>query len=357
MPVTSILLFVEDPGGANMAIDLPQVIMDQGHRMALMASGHAIRYLEDRGVTCQSIPDGMDANALLDKFESDIVVTATSENPDSFGLTLVDAANHRGIPSVGLIDMSCNAGLRFRGRSDSALAHAPDHLIVPDATTRNAFLALGFPSERLAVLGHPQYDRVWRRRMKLETGPPRTPQAHPRWVFVAEGYDLLNRSASFCMPEYTLHGRGDTDWRTGIVLEEVLDAAGRYSPRPEIVVRLHPKNSRKDFTRWTAEISLDDACDPFPGLWNADIVLGMTSMLLVEAAILGRPVLAVLPRAEERAWLGPLANDNIPSVTHREALLAWLDGFNSGNRHRICPECWTEPGATKRIADYLLRLS
>lgn len=356
MPVTSILLFVEDPGAANMVIDLPQVMVDRGHHMTLMASGHAIRYLADRGVICQSIPDNMSANALLDKFEPDIVVTGTSENPDSFGLTLIDAANRRGIPSVGLVDMSCNADLRFRGRTDSALAHAPEYLIIPDATTRDAFLALNFPSERLAVLGHPQYDRVWRRRMEFEAGSPHSPQARPRWMFVAEGYDLLNRSASFRTPDYTLHGRGDTDWRTGIVLEEILDAAARYLPRPEIVVRLHPKNSCEDFTRWITEVSLDDARDPFPGLWDADVILGMSSMLLVEAAILGRPVLAVLPRIEERAWLGPLANGDIPSVTHRDALLEYLDNFNIGTWQPASQTQWFHLGATERIAEYLTRL-
>ena len=351
-----ILLFVEDPGAANMVLDLPAAIAARGHRAILLAAGHAIQYLSNREVTFRTVPTDVDAEVLLDEVRPSAVVTGTSENPDSLGLGLNDAARRRRIPSVGLVDMSCNADLRFRGRTSRALAHAPDFIVVPDTTTFDAFVKLEFLRENIALLGHPQYDRVWRRRREFEAGTSRESRSQPKWVFVAEGHDLLAPAASLRSAGYSLHGRGGTAWRTGIVLEEILDAIAQLSTRPEIIVRLHPKLVREDFAEWANEVSFDDAADPFPCLWQADAVLGMSSMLLLEAAILGRPVLAVLPRPEEREWLGPLASGDVPSVIGRVALRQKLKKLALGDRGYIDLETWSRPGATDRIVDHLISL-
>jgi hypothetical protein len=353
---TGILLFVEDPGAANMVLDLPAAIAAHGHRALLLAGGHAIQYLADREVVFRAVSADIDADSLLDDICPRIVVTGTSENPDSLGLALNDAARRRRLPSIGLVDMSCNADRRFRGHTNLVFAHAPDYLVVPDSTTHDAFMKLGFTPDHVALLGHPQYDRVWRRRHELEAGPNRPSRPRPRWVFVAEGFDLLAPAASRRSADYTLHGRGDTDWRTGIVLEEILDAVARFSPRPEIMVRPHPKTTHDNFTQWAPEIVFDDAPDPLPALWDAEAVLGMSSMLLVEAAILGRPVLSILPRVEERGWLGPLANGDIPSVCDRKALQDALENIAGGHWPPISPKARNFHGGTARIADHLISM-
>lgn len=351
---SDILLFVEDPGAANMMLDLPAAIAARGRRAILLAAGHAMRYLTNRNVVFRPVPVDADAGALLEEIRPGIIATGTSENPDSIGLLLNDAARKKQLPSVGLVDMAANAAGRFRGRTDCPLAHAPNELVVPDGATCDAFIKLGFPPNRIVVLGHPAYDRARCRRQEFEAGTQRYPRNRPRWVFVAEGYDLLTPAASLRSADYALHGRGNTDWRTGIVLEEILDAIAQFSPKPEIIVRLHPKSVREDFAQWANEISFDDAADPFPCLWQADVVLGMSSMLLVEAAILGRPVLAILPRPEEREWLGHLANGDVPSVIGRTALGRELAKLALGDQGYIRPETWSQLGAVERIAGHLI---
>ena len=348
-----ILIFVEDPGATNMALDLPAKLVDRGYQATLLAANHAIDYLSVRHLTFQAVTNDVDAGFLLDHFMPKLLSVGTSENPDSIGLALIDEARMRNIPVVAMVDMACNAERRFRGRGDIALTHAPDRLIVSDAITQDAFVALGFPLEHIALLGHPQYDMAWRRRRELEQAGLRAPRVSPRWVFVAEGFDQLNPAASYRTPEYTLMGRGDTDWRTGIVLEEILDGIAALQPRPDIVVRLHPKSMRQDFNQWVNDISFDDGTDPLACIWDADVVLGMSSMLLVEAAILGRPVLSILPRQSESQWLGPLAMKYVASVWDRKSLRSTLGHLHRGAAPGVPAAEWAAPNAGDNIADYL----
>ena len=97
---------------------------------------------------------------ILDDLAPNILLIGTSENPDSMGFKLVETARLKKIPTVGVIDAAMNAGYRFRGRSHSALAHAPDWLIVPDEWTKKLFIHLGYQAEKIAVCGNPHFDYV-----------------------------------------------------------------------------------------------------------------------------------------------------------------------------------------------------
>lgn len=354
---TDILMFVEDPGAANMVLDLPSLLANQGCKVVLLAMSHAARYLKARHATFSVIPEDAGAIELLTAYDPCLIVVGTSENPDSLSFELIHSARRKSIMTFGLVDMSCNADLRFRGRGDQALNHAPDRLIVPDNITRDAFVHLGYPVKNISNLGNPQYDKAWRRRDELEQLGASRQRERPCWVFVAEGFDQLNPAASLRSSDYSLFGRGKTDWRTGIVLEEILDGIAELSPRPEIIVRPHPKSSSRDFQPWESEIIIDDIVDPMESVWRADAVLGMSSMLLLESAILGRPVLSVLPRRHEREWLGPLASLQVASVYDRDDLRLALVGLLTGCCPSAPPESWATPNAAKRIASYLVSMT
>ena len=355
MKQVDVLIFVEDPGAANMAMDLPEILDGQGCGVVLLAASHAISYLRARHIAFKEVSGNVGAGALLDKYSPKLIIVGTSENSESIGLDLIDEAQVRNMLSIALVDMACNAGRRFKGRGSEVFEHTPDRLIVPDAVTRDAFLSIGFPNERILQFGNPQYDRAWSRRNEFESSQTkREARERPRWLFIAEGFDQLNLEANWRTPEYTLSGRGDTDWRTGIVLEELLDGAAMLPVIPEIIVRLHPKSKKEEFSQWYEEISFDNSTDPYTSVWEADVVIGMTSMLLLEAAILGRPVLSILPRQSEKAWLGPLMSNQLESVFDRGSLVNALFQMSLGMLQGESPKCWARPNAAKNISNYIL---
>lgn len=327
-----ILLYADDPGAANYLAPLPPTLEVSGLRSRFVINPALSSYAADRNMACVTRSPTTEPEDLLSDVR--LLVVGTSENPSCFGHRLTDAARRLGTPSLGVVDMEVNAARRFRGLSEDPLHHAPDFLAVTDKGSRDAFVGLGFPSDRIAVCGHPHYDRVRLRRAGFEAQDrealrrslfPEAPPGRPIWMFLAEGVDQLNPSVSFRTDDYTLHGRGDTDFRAAIVLEEILDAAAALSPRPWIVLRLHPKNRLEEFDVCRAEVdAVSSGGDPLPMVWVADLVIGMTTMLLLEAYLLGQRHLAVLPRASEKSWLATLANGSTPFVCTRADLALCL---------------------------------
>lgn len=363
-----ILAFIEDPGAANFVAPVLPELASAGCQTGMFATAAGAEQLAKLSVVAERIEIGVDAEKLLDHWNPRLVLVGTSENPDTLGLKLVAAARCRGIVSVGVVDGPANPAWRFRGLSESPLACAPDWILVANEATRANFVSLGHPPEKILAVGHPHYDRVWERRDQLESTVRQAirnrifPAAGARRIvtFIAEISDGLNQSQYSRSPNYTLRGRGTSSRRTDIVLEEVLDALALVSPRPYFGLRLHPKNAPDEFAAYRSEMDFISRTEDAQELvYASDLVAGMTSHLMIEAAILGCPTLAVLPRLQEREWLATIAAGlTACAVTRTEvrALLPrFLAGESGGQGARPCGEAFSR-GAAKRAAGVLAGL-
>jgi hypothetical protein len=312
-----VLLYVEDPGAANFVIGLPAALERRGLRLHIATGGTATGYLGARGVTIEPVPADSDVDALIATTGAKIVAVGTAENPRSFGLRLVKAAAARGIPSVGLVDSAANAGYRFRGDGSDPLAFCPDVLLVPDLTTRDAFITLGVSASRLITCGHPHWDRIRSQMKDLQVRDRAalrqrlfqvTPPDRIVILFAAEISGGLDAKQFERSDEYSLTGEGHRSGRTEIVIEEFLRAAAPRRGELHLVLRLHPKQSPQDLAPYLAKFdSVSQAEAPLECLFAADAVVGMTSMLMVEAALSLRPTLAIIPRRVEMDWLPTIA--------------------------------------------------
>ncbi len=320
------VIFVEDPGAANYALPLVTPL-----GAALWVAPALLPYLDARSIEPARIIEGPVPPLPP---ETALLLVGTSENPETAAHDLVHQARARGIPSVGMIDFPANAAARFRGTGRNPLAHAPDWLMVTDDGTARHYEALGFPAERIGRVGHPHFDTVLALREKLEAEGvpavrrrllPEVPEGQKLIVFLSEISGGLDPEQYRKSADYTLEGRGGRDDRTGVVVEEFLDATANLSPRPYRLLRLHPKNTRDEFGPLLAEFdSVSAAGTPLEMVFACDLVCGMTTMLLYEAALLGRPTLAILPRMTEGAWLPTIASGVTPAAVTRPALARLL---------------------------------
>lgn len=366
MTSPAILLYADDPGAANYLAPLPQALRTLEISSRFVVSPTLVGYCRDRGIAAETRQASDSPAALLDGVKA--AVLGTSEDANCWGHQLTAQAKALGIATVGVVDMGVNAYNRFRGGSQDPLLHAPDWLTVPDAFCEAEFVRLGYPRERLLPYGHPHYDEV-RARQKANAGRtasewraqcfPEAPAGRPIWIFLAEGVDQLDPAQSFRQASYTLHGRGDSDFRGAIALQELIDAANELPQRPWIVLRPHPKSDMADFA--CCEDGIDArriGGDPLPLLLGADLVVGMSTMLLLEAYLLRRPTLSILPREAEREWLITLKAGLTPVVSTRQALRSWLrrqppaSTISAATEARVLPR-----DATAHLTSFLSRLT
>jgi hypothetical protein len=330
-----ILFHAEDPGAANLLFDLPQACAAAGLRTLLVADNYAVDYLIVHGVPLSRVASPVtDAELLLQTTSPALVAVGMSTNPDSLCLQLTAAGRALSIETLGLVDLPVNATGRFRGHTEEALAYAPDWLSVPDDPTREEFAALGFARDRISVTGYPQLNRARaridrlreldRERLRRELFGVIDPSRKVILFLAERDYDDIPGAEGWPQ-EFTLTGRSGTRDRTLVVLEELIEAAGQTHHGPLIVVRLHPKNDPAEFATVRAEIAgLNRGGDPLVAVWAADAVVGMSTMLLAEAYAVGVPVLSILPRRDERAWLPYLASGEIRICSQRPEIASAL---------------------------------
>lgn len=334
MAGADVLIFVEDPGAANCVAHLPAALASLGFDARLMTSHCATEFMRQRGVPVESLGSEMSASTLLHSLQPRLVLVGTAENPATIGLDLIGEARRLHIETIGVVDAPGNGPYRFRGRSAEPLAHAPDRLIVFDDATKATFSALGFASQRIDICRHPQFEFVETARARLiAEGPdavrrrvfPECADGRTIVIFGAEVSVGIQQEGYHRTTDYTLMGRGCHSDRTAIVLEEVLDALALCNPRPYVVLRLHPKNTSSDFEMFASEVDHVSAGTPAVDvIYAADIVIGMTSMLVFEAALLGKQTLSVVPRAIEASTLPGFHTGLVPWVCTRDELRARL---------------------------------
>jgi hypothetical protein len=229
-----------------------------------------------------------------------------------------------------------NAAYRFRGIGTEPLAYAPDWLIVSDQWTRDEFVKLGFRSEKVEVCGHPHYDLVREKRDELTAHGGNVvrerfffgvPPDKPIVLFAAEQQGGLNTDQFLTSSDYTLVGKGGHT-RNDIVMEEFLDALAQLPRRPYLVLRVPPKATPQQFEAYFKEFNFVSHKEPaLEMVYAADYVFGMTTMLLVEAAILGKPTFSIVPREIERTWL-PTVRSGLTWCAHtREQIRKVLPEF------------------------------
>ncbi len=304
-----------------------------GIESTVILDGEARRFADERGLVFFARNDSADIDSLFDQVRFDLVIVGTSENSQSRAYACVAAARGSKVPSLGVVDLPVNAERRFSGTSESPLTFAPDTILAGDRETLEAFRNLGMPTERLVLIQNPrlallamdrvsQADRVAARVRRY----PDWDRARPIVVFAAEPVSAIAPESSYRDETYVLHGRGIATWRTAIVLEELLDALCAYTVRPYVIVRLHPKNLRADFLSYEPEVDrFEQGGDPRDLLGVADVVVGMSSMLLQESAAMGVPTLSIVPRLAEVTLLPMAQRGKIEVVTDRVTIREALE--------------------------------
>lgn len=317
-----LLLAADNPGGANVLASLFAPARMRGHGLALRPSGAATALWQAQGEVAAASPMIMDAH---------VVVTGTGFS-DTERLIWREAAEC-GIPSIAVIDAWTNLPLRFRMAGDGTPSW-PDVVAVPDQWVKDEVTRLAPAQVTVEVVGQPHLEATTARLTLARAARQANAQPVTLWVSEPVAEDFPGGTRGF--DQYQ-------------VFEELVRfTTGR------LIVCPHPREDRQHWQAMGGFVELATA-ETTALLVQADSVIGMTSMVLVEAALAGIPALSLQPGRTGAA--NPLVDRLCPTITHWPAMGPEIRRFLSNPAQAAPPPGMMSvlEGATSRLLGLIER--
>jgi len=326
-----------DAGGAANIAPVAALFTPQERRVFCSAATE--RYFRDAGVDDVTPWDASrSVEHEIAAWDADAVVCGTTryESPDRL---FVAAARVAGVRSVVVLDEWSWYAHRFRREGADQLTYLPDAVCVPDAFARNEAAHDGLPLGRMIVTGSPALASLCDRIDRFLDVPPELPDVlagapHPWIVFVSETHAQDFGSAPGARGPFGAF-LGYTERSVATSLAASLLSIGRPCT---VIEKLHPAATGDPGPLHLAPKQLWRVAGRMPVvplLWHADLVVGMRSMALLEAALCGRPVVSyqpgLLPDYE------PATGERlgfVDSAKTEDELIEWLRARWDGAPHR-----------------------
>lgn len=305
-PSKRILCFAREAGGAEALAPVIKRLV-RSHNVLLLAKDFAIHVFQqhnlEHGIYSTHSNEAL-ATLLGNSWKGlvpDVVLTSATSLPwnDMTERLLWLWALERSIPSIAVIDQWQNYGLRFSGcSSDEYLAYLPTRITALDEQARQEMINEGIPEERIVVTGQPALDALFDERKTFT--PSNRKEVREKIGAEPDSFLVLFVSEAFkCDFSDSL---GYTEESTLEFLTRTLSAiVEETGMKLHLVVKYHPQNTDSDFAgidfnqaRLGFPISVvRQEIRPRPLVLASDLVVGMTSVLLLESILLGLPTVSV----------------------------------------------------------------
>ena len=276
----SVFLFAaHDPGGALMLSAAAGEAATRGHRVVYAASGPAVDLWRNQGC---SVVEVEDADGLSEMSGEAFSIVATGTGFGTFEQDCWDWARRAGVPSIAVIDAWTNFAVRFE-KSDGVVQ--PDAVAVIDGAAKKDLEAFDWMTVPVFSVGQPHLQK--QTQLLLERRSDVRQKAPQTIVFFSEPVREDYKS-----------GRGFTQFEAFEMLVSVL----ADSQRLEIWVKAHPREDPDAWKRAVSDASTRSGVQvcqvhgpAVDLLVDADGIVGMTTMVLIEGHLAGVPVLSLQP--------------------------------------------------------------
>ncbi len=314
-----LLFSAHDAGGGDALVPLIKALSEDSSSAILCILGGKSKEVFIR----ESIPF-VDGEKLSDEelakeinaFSPDAIITGTS-----FGLSVdkrvLCLALMQKIPTLSIIDYWSNYTVRFHNLSGVGNAEMllPDKICVVDELMKTEMLLEGFPEDKILVTGNPRFDAFGNAPLPERVVPGKV-------LFVSQPFIELQ--------EQNL-GIGYTEMGALREVVEVLEKLsleiGESPKKLTLIIRPHPRENQEKFAHFLSEkkisIQIDSQSSIQELLSSSEIILGMTSMVMFEAAMYQKKVLVYQPHVQKD--LSILQKIGISkTITDKEALAVYL---------------------------------
>lgn len=302
---------LQEAGSANALLPvLRELQAREEFELRTIARGAALQILDSYGIGVIDIdmPGEGDAVAHLSRLVAgppsvDIVLTGSCWGP-GLDKDLIQLSIEHGIPSVVLLDMWSHYAERFSDPATGVTNLVPTRVLVMDEEARRAVTNIGIAEGRVVVTGHPGLEELLVGEGRSETERlaaalrARWSDGEPVVLFASE---IFSRDFPAGSPWYCGYTEEDAlDDLAAVVRQLERDIDCRIS----LVVKLHPEEYGENYAMGplAAEVVRETSDDPARvAIAAADVVVGMSSMMLIEAAVWGQPAFSYRPKAAGRS--------------------------------------------------------
>ncbi len=333
-----------DPGSTNALMPVVRALAASGVEVWVGTSGPAGAAWDRAALPAPAtrLPDALpleEAAETLRGRSPDLVVTGAG-GFNRIEHTFRLAARRLGLPGVAVLDERGRYRERFqREGTEGPTDSTPDGICAPDEDTRNEMIAQGYAPAAIHVTGQPHLEAVegffaslspadLRRRRRaagLGAGERVVAFFSESLAEAREGARPAARPPQLAALASLAKALGDHAGAGTAPLRLMARPHPREDPRPlaEALARLRSPRCRAALVEQGSALDL---------VAVSDVVAGITSMVLLEALLGGRPVLSVqighpiIPR-----WAAGLM-DAVPVATSEEALARMLGGALAGAR-------------------------
>ena len=369
-------------GGANALIPVIQELLRRDPKSTtVLATGEASTAFSAAGVEYiqVSAPEDFtqktyqDFDKYLTQFTPDVMLLGTRWDP-SLEKALLRTAQDRNIPSVSVLDMWINIRERFIDSVAGGL-RPPTKVAVMDRFACDLAMEAGLTEETVVATGQPHLEAaavgIQQTDLTAQSDSLRgawlagaSREAEARIILFAS--EPLAREYGPGTPYY--RGYTEADAIEGLV--EAVEIVERLTQRElRVVLKLHPEETPQAYhytplKRLTGAVIATDL-PAWPCVLAADVVVGMTSTLLLESAIAGRPTVSFQPGHEEKdGFIGTRMGlvRGVASTAELASLLTSLLHRNHESGGPGLPALGAEPefmraGAAIRVADLVLEVA
>jgi len=315
-----VLVAAQEAGSANALVPvIDQLAAREGVALEFCACDEAAVIFSRHRVPYRAVESFRDGRQepvamiarVLRECAPDVLLLGASWGPaiEKVLLALIEGG---AIPSLAVFDNWSHYRERFTDPRSGA-TRFPTTIVVPDARAFAFAIADGVPKSALTVTGQPYLDALASelhqpglyahgQRLRgewLATARRDGPGSRAVVLFASEAFSQFNAPTS---AHY--YGFTELDALDGLI--DAVDSIERSGgPRIELVVKLHPKQrglaASLDELAARRPMRIVSETSPWACLLASDAVVGMSSMLLLESALAGKPAISFRPGAQRVA--------------------------------------------------------
>lgn len=250
----------------------------------------------------QNVDDYKLAETVIENEKPQLVITGTSTG-DFIERYIWEISEKLKIPSFAILDNWMNYGIRFskydlseyeKYNQNKCHKYLPTKILVMDEYAKNKMLQEGIEAGKICITGQPHFEYL-ENKIKSIDKSEKVDSDKLKIIFASEPLEDLYGSKKDAIKRF---GYTETT-----ILEDLIDALKEisvsYGKYIELVIKPHPREDKNKYEKYVCNkneelfVRVDEKDTILKAISEADIICGMTSMFLVEAAYCNKKTLSI----------------------------------------------------------------